>query len=97
MPQRFLKAPWFTDPDATDLVPQGDPETVVFLPGGPSLVGLCVKGLWIGPVMLGIREDAEGRPLSCAVTSDIELCITPSQSNPRRVVDSDIRKGVVED
>ena len=54
-----------------DLFPQGDPETVVVLPHG-SLIGLYIRGLY-GHVMLGIREDAYGRPVSCAVTDELYL------------------------
>ena len=53
-----------------DTRPQGDPDTVVLLPEG-ALVGLYIKGLREGKVMLGIREDAEGQPVSCAVTNEI--------------------------
>ena len=68
-----------------DTVPQGDPDTVVLLPGG-ALVGLYIKGLKEGKVMLGIREDAEGQPVSCAVTNEIwiDTANRPIQSNPRR-------------
>lgn len=62
-----------------DRVPQGDPDTVVLLPQG-ALVGLYIRGV-PGLVMLGIREDAEGQPVSCAVTNDLHMNL---QSNPRR-------------
>ena len=54
-----------------DTRPQGDPETVVLLPDGESLVGLYVRGLKDGKAMLGIREDQFGRPISCSVTDEI--------------------------
>jgi hypothetical protein len=65
---------------------QGDPETVVLLPSGESLIGLYILGVG-RQIMLGIREDREGRPLSCAVVNN--LCIDTSrvQSNPRRWAD----------
>ncbi len=68
--------------------PQGDPETVVCLPTG-SLLGLHIRGL-DAPVMLGIREDAEGQPVSCAITTElhIDTAHRPLQSNPRRRVES---------
>lgn len=68
-----------------DRVAQGDPDTVVYLPSGESLVGLYVRGTG-RPRMLGIREDREGRPVSCAeVTDRIAIDTTlPILSNPRR-------------
>lgn len=71
---------------AIDRFPQGDPETVVLLPEGESIVGLSIRGL-DGPLMLGIKEDEFGRPISCAVTN--QLCVdtgVPAQSNPRRII-----------
>lgn len=65
-----------------DREPQGDPDTVVLLPEG-ALVGLYIKGV-PGNVMLGIREDADGQPVSCAVTNELHLNI---HSNPRRRLD----------
>lgn len=66
-----------------DRVPQGDPDTVVLLPHG-SLLGLHIMGL-PGHVMLGIREDAEGQPVSCAVTNELHIDTSRVwQSNPRR-------------
>lgn len=59
---------------------QGDPDTVVLLPGG-ALVGLSIRGLRQGPVMLGIREDAEGQPVSCAVTNEIWIDASRSKMN----------------
>jgi hypothetical protein len=49
-----------------DLVPQGDPETVVTLPDGGCIVGLHIKGVLFGS-LLGIREDELGRPVSCSI------------------------------
>ena len=67
-----------------DSEPQGDPECLVALPTG-SVVGLRILGLK-SEIMLGIREDTEGQPVSCAVTN--ELLITyPLQNNPRRKAD----------
>lgn len=70
--------------DPRDLVAQGDPDTVVLLPDG-ALVGLYIKGV-PGKVMLGIRENADGQPVSCAVTNElhIDTAQRPLQSNPRR-------------
>ena len=66
-----------------DTVPQGDPDTVVLLPEG-SILGLYIKGVR-GHVMLGIREDAEGQPMSCAVTNELWIDTSRSlQSNPHR-------------
>lgn len=66
-----------------DVCPQGDPETVVILPSG-SILGLHILGV-TGTVMLGIREDRDGCPVSCAVTT--EFCIdtgVPAQRNHNR-------------
>ena len=68
--------------DPRDLVAQGDPETVVLLPDGGSLVGLLIRGVE-GHTMIGIREDECGRPESIAVGIVVE--IAPHQSNPRRL------------
>lgn len=57
--------------DVIDKMPQGDPETVVWLPSG-SLIGLAIRGV-LGRVMLGIREDAEGIPVSCAVMDSLHV------------------------
>ena len=65
-----------------DRMAQGDPETVVLLPTG-ALVGLSILGVR-GPTMLGIREDAEGQPVSCAITNEFWAEYPPAQSNPRR-------------
>lgn len=69
--------------DPRDRVPQGDPDTVVSLPGGGSLVGLYIKG-FTAKFMLGIREDAEGQIVSCAVTNELRIDTTEIQSNPVR-------------
>lgn len=74
--------------DVIDLLPQGDPETVVLLPHG-ALVGLFIRDSGYGDLMLGIREDAEGRPVSCAITSELIVEYPPVQSNPRRQADGD--------
>ena len=86
MGQRFLRQrlPWIPV-DEADLRPQGDPETVVFLKGTGSLLGLHIRGLE-HHVVLGIREDEIGRPLGCLVTNEIQID-TSLQSNPRRVAD----------
>ena len=76
-----------------DRMPQGDPETVVLLPTG-SLIGLHIRGV-DAPTMLGIREDADGQPVSCAITTELHISYPPVQSNPRR--DSDFHKGWVEE
>ena len=59
----------------------GDPETVVLLPNGESFIGLRVHGL-LDLTMLGIREDAEGRPVSCAVVTEIAMDV-PAQNQRR--------------
>lgn len=87
MPRRFLRQrlPWIAI-DETDLRAVGDPETVVFLPDG-SLLGLYIRGLDVD-VMLGIREDVHGEPVSCAVTNEVHID-TNLHSNPRRHDESD--------
>lgn len=79
-PRRYPRAPWLID--NADLVPQGDPETVVFLPDHQSLLGLHIRGLG-EDVMLGIREDSDGAPVTCVVANEVRCQIEP-QSNPRR-------------
>lgn len=84
--RRYPKQPWIYD--FKDLLPMGDPETVVFLPNKATLLGLHVVGLIDGDVMLGIRCDELGRPETCAVTNEINLHY-PLQSNPRREFSDD--------
>ena len=66
--------------------PQGDPETTVYLEGGGTLVGLYIRGL---PnhrhVMLGIREDITGQPVSCAIGDLFRIDHYPVQRNPNRL------------
>lgn len=70
--------------DPLDRVSQGDPETVVLLPGGQgSLVGLLIRGVG-AQTMLGIREDEFGRPEACAITNELYIDTSRVQSNPRR-------------
>lgn len=87
MGQRYLRQrlPWIAV-EETDLQPQGDPETVVFLPSRESLLGLHIKGL-SDHVMLGIKEDAFGFPVSCAITNEVQIDTMHVQSNPRRHAD----------
>lgn len=73
--------------DERDLIPQGDPETVIFTSDG-TLLGLHVVGLEDGDKIIGIRCDELGRPETCAVTNEIALDL-PLQSNPRRQADGD--------
>ena len=84
MGQRYLRPrlPWIALEPA-DLFPQGEPETVVFLPSKESLIGLHIRGLE-DHVMLGIREDECGRPISCAMTNELHIDTLHLQSNPRR-------------
>lgn len=83
MGQRYARSPW--SPIAqSDLQPQGDPETVVCLSKQGSLVGLRILGL-AEDVMLGVREDMEGQPLSCAVTDELKIDTRDWKSNPRRL------------
>lgn len=73
-PQRFLRQrlPWVPI-DESDLKPQSDPETVVFLPGARgSIVGLRILGLE-DHVMIGIKEDIHGQPISCAITNELQI------------------------
>lgn len=69
--------------DPIDRMPQGDPETVVLLPYG-TLLGLHILRSGFGQIMLGIREDEHGQPISCAVTNELQIDYPPAQSNPRR-------------
>ena len=78
-----------------DRCPQGDPETVVLLPNG-SLIGLSIRGLK-SMTMLGIRKDADGDPVSCAIANELYIEHIPVQRNPARHADSDFRKGAVEE
>ena len=78
-----------------DQCPQGDPETVVLLPNG-SLIGLSIRGLK-AMTMLGIREDLDGQPVSCAIANELHVEHIPAQRNPARHADSDFSKGAVEE
>ena len=49
---------------------QGDPETLVCLPNGETIVGLHIRGL-VAHVMLGVRTDRAGVPLTCAVVTNL--------------------------
>lgn len=72
-----------------DRFPQGDPDTVVPLPHGETIVGLAIRGVEHA-IVLGVREDDLGRPVSCAVTNALLLGVNVEnneQSNPRRIVD----------
>jgi hypothetical protein len=82
MGQRYPKQPWIYE--FKDLIPMGDPETVICLPHG-SLLGLHVVGLEDGDRMIGIRCDELGRPETCAVTNEIAIDHQPMQlrSKPR--------------
>lgn len=71
--------------DPKDQRAQGDPETVVRLPTGDTLVGLHILGV-DGYPMLGIREDREGFPVAFAA-ADVDVIDAAVQSNPRRRVD----------
>ena len=57
--------------DPKDRHPQGDPETYISLDGG-SIVGLYIKGVGAHTI-LGIREDSEGHPVSCAVANTVSI------------------------
>ena len=70
--------------DPEDQQAQGEPETIVTLPHC-SLVGLQIVGV-AGHVMLGIKEDRFGNPISCAVTNAFGV-ETGWHSNPRRVAE----------
>lgn len=77
-PQRFPKTPWLYD--VRDITPQGDAETVVFLPNREALEGLYIRGLdwFIGEdMMLGVRVTETGNPISCAITTDIAIDYAP--------------------
>lgn len=85
-PHRFVLVPWGRI-QQTDLEPQGDPETAVYLQGHDTLIGLHIRGLDTS-VMLGIREDAQGAPQSCAIAEAIAIDTAAWQSNPRRRYES---------
>lgn len=73
-PARYLRLrlPWIPI-ESADLLAQGDPETVVFLPGARgSIVGLRILGLE-DHVMIGIKEDIHGQPISCAITNELQI------------------------
>ena len=78
--------------DPRDLKAQGDPETVISLPGGESLVGLYIVDSGHGSTMLGIREDELGRPVACAITNELRLDTKP---HSRYRDDADYHKGAV--
>ena len=61
--------------DPLDLIPQGDPEWTVCLPQ-ETLVGLAIRGL-SDLLVLGIREDEFGYPVSCTMMSHVELDVHP--------------------
>lgn len=96
MRQRYLRhrLPWIAV-EETDLRSQGDPETVVLLPKCGALVGLHIKSgdgraRLEQHIMLGIREDDQGQPVSCAITNELEIDTSiPAQSNPRRHTDTE--------
>lgn len=74
--------------DPVDRVAQGEPETVVEWPEWPdgTFIELSIRG-WVCPLLLGVRLDASGRPVSCAVTNAFGVETGwPAQSNPRRVI-----------
>ena len=69
--------------DPRDIVGQDDfDDVVVLLPSGESLVGLSIRG-WGEPAILGVRHDADGAPVSCAVVDSLAVDHHPAQ-NPRR-------------
>ena len=73
--------------DITDLFGQGIPERVR-LSDGDSLIGLSIRGLEKN-VMLGIKEDVFGRPVSCVVTDALPTDHLIHHSNPRRSLERD--------
>jgi hypothetical protein len=52
--------------DVRDVRPQGDPETVVCL-STSTLIGLNIIGSGFGDVLLGVREDMDGQPVTCVI------------------------------
>jgi hypothetical protein len=72
---------WWRDPK--DLVPQGDPETVVIL-SNSALVGLVILGLEAQTMLVVKMTPDEQTPLSCVETTEIYIAHAPCQSNPRR-------------
>jgi hypothetical protein len=66
-----------------DDTPQGEPETVVELPSGESILGLYVRGL-LCHLMLGIRLDDLGQPSRCAIVTQIAI---DTSTRERRVDD----------
>jgi hypothetical protein len=89
MRQRYLRQrfPWIALDDA-DLHAQGDPETVILLHEAGAILGLHIKGL-ADHIVLGIREDREGQPVSCAITNELAIDTNHLQSNPRRHLDDE--------
>lgn len=77
-------------PHPADTAPQGPVETTVYLPSS-TLVGLRIRGVR-RETMLGIREDLEGTPLTCAITNDLRIDtsrVQAWQSNVRRTKQKD--------
>lgn len=58
--------------DPRDRMGQGEPETVVLLPNGDALIGLLVPGV-LCDLVLWIREDRVGAPVSCAVVNALRI------------------------
>lgn len=70
-----------------DRMAQGDPEWLVLLPGRGAIVGLYIKGLPDAQI-LGIREDADGQIVSCAVMTELNIdTARPFHSTPHRRFD----------
>lgn len=78
--------------DPRDCKPQGSPDTIIYFPDGTQMVGLVIRE--VGMELLCIRTDRDGHPEAVVLTHP--ACIAwPGQSNPRRHVDSDLKKGWV--
>ena len=82
MKERRLRQRWpWIAIEATDIAPQGPPETVVWLPGRETIEGLHIRGLDPQQPMLGIRTK-DGEPMTCAIADDVPVD-THNQVRPR--------------
>lgn len=77
--RRFSKAPWLYD--QRDVEPQGPPDSMVVLPSGALLLGLHIRG-FEDALILGIRADAAGNPLRCAIANEEPFSVTPAPPRP---------------
>lgn len=71
--------------DPSDSEPQGEPETIIVLAKGESLLGLHIHGLTRRRI-LGVRTDRDGDPLTCAIVDAWRINTTyiPRQRRRRK-------------